>query len=148
METSPTCSVVRDQPLNTRGVDDPSAIPLTWQKLLLQHLLYSVLAAKEDSFRIDRHGLVVVILGGLMDPHGARVGALNADASVVDHDVEPAKFLDTVLHGGGHIVRFGEIGSVEVHSIMANFVLQDGVRWPFVSRAVVEVISLACPRVD
>lgn len=52
-----------------------------------QHLPGGVLAAEEDPFRIDGHGLVVVFFGRIVDPRHVQMSALDRDACVVDHDV-------------------------------------------------------------
>jgi len=52
---------------------------------LLDHLLGSDLGSEERAFKVDRHHLVVLALGGV-EHGGARF-----DAGIVDHDIEPAE---------------------------------------------------------
>ena len=52
---------------------------------MLDHLLGSDLGSEERAFKVDRHHLVVLALGGV-EHGGARF-----DAGIVDHDIEPAE---------------------------------------------------------
>ena len=60
-------------------IDDTAAAAL------LDHLLGSDLGAEERALKVDRHHLIVLGLRGI-EHRGTRF-----DASIVDHDIEPAE---------------------------------------------------------
>jgi hypothetical protein len=124
-------AIVGHQALHGSDVDDPAA---GWwcravitiidsegrgKSILLQHLLDGVFAAEEDAFGIDGHGSVVIRFGRFVDPHGSQVGALDRDAGVVHHDVQPAEVPGAVLDGRLEVSRAGHVCLDEngVHAI-------------------------------
>jgi len=64
--------------------------------ILLNHLLASVLAAEEDTPRIDSHCQIKGLVVGLMDSFGTE-SVLNGNASIVDHAKTPGQRPDLTL---------------------------------------------------
>jgi len=111
--------VISYKALNAGGIDDPTAILHARQILLLEHLLYRVLAAEKDAFGIDLHGAIPVIFAQLVNTMRSGVRALDGDASVVAHYVDAAKFLDTLGDSILDVVCLRDVGFDENSLILA-----------------------------
>lgn len=70
------------QPKYAGDIYDPPPIP-TRMRLLLHHLLRSVLTAKKYTLRVNVEGLVIIFLG--IGPNRLGVVCLDSDTSVVHY---------------------------------------------------------------
>lgn len=139
------CRKVRDQALHAGRVDDPAPGAVD-RRLAIEHLLEHVLAAEEHALGVDGHGLVVVLLARLVTPARTDMGALDAQARVVHHDVHPLVALHARPHRQLHVLRPRHVRLV-VRRLSAD--LADAfVRAGLAGHTVVEVVGTGGGGID